>query len=377
MFQAATHSTPQESAEERAITLGELAERVQGLLQGDGTARIRGVASIEEAESGDIVFAENQRFLARAERSRASAIVAFLEATTPDKPLIKVDDPRNAFARILEWFTPPLNAPVGVHPTAVLGANVELGADVSIGPHVVVGDRARIGRASVLLAGGFLGDDSVLGERCVLHPNVTVYAGVTLGDRVTLHAGAVIGADGFGYTRIGDRFVKVPQIGTVEIGDDVEIGANSTIDRAKTGATAVGARTKIDNLVHIAHNVKVGLDCVITAQVGVAGSSRIGSRVILAGQAGVKDHVTVEDGAIVMAQAGVFGDIAAGSMVSGCPARPHRNRLRQDAAAANLPEYVKRIRALERQNAILGKRLAEIEVALAHALAGMRREETR
>jgi len=348
-----------------SLTVEELAQRVEGALEGNGDALILGASSIEEAEFGDIVFAENARRLSEAEKSRASAIIAFLDATTPDKPLIKVDNPRHAFAKILELFAPRLNAQPGIHPTAILGQNVQLGEGVSIGPRVIIGDHTRIGDRTTLLASVCVGENCQIGQDCVLYPNVTLYPGSILRNRVIVHSGTVLGADGFGYMRIGDHCYKIPQIGVVEIEDDVEIGANCTIDRAKTGSTIIGARTKIDNLVHIAHNVKVGPDCIIVAQVGVAGSSQLGRGVTLAGQAGIKDHVTIGDGAVVLAQAGLFGDVAPGEVVSGYPARPHRERLRQDAAAANLPEYVKRIRALEKANAELTARNERLEQLVA------------
>jgi UDP-3-O-[3-hydroxymyristoyl] glucosamine N-acyltransferase len=335
------------------LTVRELAKRVAGNVEGDDKALIVGVSSIEEAESGDIVFAENDRFLSQAEKSNASAIIAFLDATTPDKPLIKVDNPRYAFVKILELFAPKLSATAGIHPTAVVGESMDLGVGASIGANVFIGDKVKIGARTIVLPGAFIGECCELGEDCIIYPNVTINHKSLIGNRVKIHSGTVIGADGFGYTRVGDKCYKVPQIGIVEIEDDVEIGANCTIDRSKTGSTTIGARTKIDNLVHVAHNVKIGTDCILVAQVGVAGSVQLGKGVVLAGQAGIKDHTTIGDGAMVMAQAGLFGDVAAGEVVSGYPARPHRERLRQDAHSANLPEYVKRLRHLEKRNAEL------------------------
>jgi UDP-3-O-[3-hydroxymyristoyl] glucosamine N-acyltransferase len=347
-----------------ALTVGELAERIQGAVEGDHGAVIVGVSSIDEAEFGDVVYAENGRFLDKAVKSRASAIVSFLDATTPDKPLIKVDNPRFAFAKILELFRQPLNVEPGVHPTAVVGKNVMIGEMASIGPNCTVGDNVKIGARAVFMPGCFVGDDCEIGDDCIVFANVTLYPYSVLGARVTIHSGTVIGADGFGYMRIGDHSYKVPHVGNVEIGDDVEIGSNCSIDRAKTGSTVIGARTKIDNLVHIAHNVKTGADCIIIAQVGLAGSAELGHGVTIAGQAGVKEHVTIHDGAIVMGKAAVFGDIAAGEQVSGYPARPHREKMRVEAATAKLPEYVRRIRALEKQNA----RLADVVEKMAAKL---------
>ena len=337
----------------QALTVGELARRIEGAVEGDHGAVIVGVSSIDEANFGDIVFAENARFLSKAAKSRASAIVSFLDATTPDKPLIKVDNPRYAWVKVLELFRQPLNVSPGVHPTAVVGLHPCIGENASIGPHVTVGDNVKIGSRAVIMGGCSVGDDCEIAEDCIVFPNVTLYPYTKLGARVTIHSGTVIGADGFGYMRIGDHSYKIPHVGNVEIGDDVEIGANCAIDRGKTGSTIIGARTKIDNLVHIAHNVKTGTDCVIIAQVGVAGSVELGRGVTLAGQAGLKDHIKLGDGATVMAQGGVFGDVKAGEQVSGYPARPHREKMRVEAATAKLPDYIRRIRALEKQNAQL------------------------
>ena len=335
------------------VTVGELASWVEGHVEGDTAALVKGVSSIEDAQVGDIVFAENDRFLNQAARSSASAIVAFLDAVTPDKPLIRVQNPRVAFLKILERFRPQLNVAPGVHPTAIVGHDVVLGDGVSVGAYAVVGDRAALGERTVVMPHCFIGDECALGADCILYPRVTLYSGCQIGARVVVHSGSVIGADGFGYVQVEGRSVKVPQIGIVEIGDDVEIGANCTIDRAKTGSTVIGARTKVDNLVHIAHNVKTGTDCIIVAQVGIAGSCTLGRGVILAGQAGIKDHVDIGDGATVMAQGGVFGDVEAGAKVSGYPARPHGQKQRQLVEIEHLPETAKRVRALEKANAEL------------------------
>jgi UDP-3-O-[3-hydroxymyristoyl] glucosamine N-acyltransferase len=334
----------------RAVTVGELASRIEGLVEGDHGALVLGASSIEDAQQGDIVFAENARFLNQAVKSHASAIVAFLDAVTPDKPLIRVENPRYAFLKILELFRPQLNVSPGADASAKIGKNVRAGSDVSIGAHATIGDNVTLGDRTVIMPGCYVGDDCTLGADCILYPNVTLYHGCQLGARVVIHSGSVIGADGFGYVQVGDRSYKVPQIGIVEIGDDCEIGACCTIDRAKTGSTKIGERTKIDNLVHIAHNVRMGADCVIVAQAGIAGSCTFGQGVIMAGQAGIRDHLDVGDGAVILARAGVTSNVDAGERVSGYPARSHLQKQRQLAEVERLPETAKRVRALEKAN---------------------------
>lgn len=339
-------------------TLAQVARLVEGQVIGATETALSGVASIEEAEAGDLVFAESSRFLAAALRSRATAVLTASELTAEigaaEKPLVLVANPRLAFVRVLEAFAPRATAPIGIHPTAQIGPDCRMGEEVSIGPNVVLGAGVTLGDRVVLGAGVSIGDGCTLGDDTILYPNVVLYRRVTVGKRCLLHAGCILGADGFGYIPVGPTLRKVPQLGVVEIGDDVEIGANTCVDRAKTGATVIGSGTKLDNLVHIAHNVRVGQSCLIIAQVGIAGSTTLGNGIVLAGQAGVKDHVTIGDMARVGGQGGVVGNVAPGVTVSGYPARPHAEKMREYAAAAALPEYLKRIRALE-------KRLAELE----------------
>ncbi len=347
------------------LNLKQIAELVGGDVIGDLAIIIRGVANIEDAAEGDVVFAENERFLAKAEKSHCAAIVVPRVDLTSTKPLLKVDNARFAFMQILECFNVPISIELGVHHSAVLGRDVELGEGVRIGPNAVISDYVKIGSGTTIMAGSVVGEGSVIGTDCVLHANVTVNYGTLIGDRVTLHSGAVVGSDGFGYLLMENRRIKVPQVGTVVLEDDVEIGACSTIDRAKTGSTRIGARTKIDNLVHIAHNVKIGSDCVFVAQVGIAGSTAIGNGVIFAGQSGAKDHVTIGDNVVVMARGAVFGNIASGEVVSGYPARPHRHRMRIDATVDKLPETVKRLKELEKLVAILNDKNEKLEELVA------------
>lgn len=343
------------------LSVQEIADEVQGTVAGDGSVPIAGVASITDAEAGDIVFAESPSFLGDAERSRASAIVAFPDAAVADKPVIRVDNPRFAFSRVLALFSPRMAPPIGVHPSAVVGERAAIARTASVGPHVSIGDDVVIGDRAIVLAGCRIGDRVRIGEDCIIHPNVVIYPGCLLGARVVIHAGVIIGADGFGFVRIGGMAHKVPHIGTVVIEDDVEVGANSTIDRAKTGTTVIGARTKIDNLVQIAHNVKVGSDCIIAALVGIAGSATLGKGVIMAGQVGVRDHVRIGDGAVVLGQTGVWGDLDAGSLVSGSPAKPHRQRLREMASAERGPEAVRKVGDLMAEIARMRARLEALE----------------
>ncbi len=344
------------------FTLAQMAALVGGVCVGEPETLLSGIANVEEAEPGDLVFAENARYLANALHSPAAAALAPSGVDPTDlpisKPLILVSNPRLAFVQALEAFAPPSRAPVGIHPSAQISVEARLGAEVRIGAHVTVSARVTLGDRVVLWPGVFIGEDCVIGDDTIVYPNAVLYHAVTVGKRCILHAGCVIGADGFGFIPVGPSLRKVPQLGVVEIGDEVEVGANTCIDRAKTGATVLGSGTKLDNLVQVGHNVRVGVSCILVSQAGIAGSVTVGNGVVLGGQAGVKDHVTIGDKAQVGAQGGVTGNVEAGSIVSGYPARPHRQKMRELAAAAALPDYIKRVRALE-------KRLAELEAKLA------------
>ncbi|MFM7322826.1 MAG: UDP-3-O-(3-hydroxymyristoyl)glucosamine N-acyltransferase [Armatimonadota bacterium] len=344
-------------------TVGELAAHVHGLVTGDPETVIRGIASIEDARSGDITFAESLRYLENACSSSASAILApRLEGgvrLSPDvgignKVLIEVDNPRLAFTLLLDLFAPERYADRAIHPTAVLGSDVRIGRNVLIGAHAVIGDHVRLGDNATIHALAFVGDDVEVGEDSVVHPNATLLHGTIVGARTIIHSGAVLGADGFGYLTQGGRHRKVPQIGHVRVGDDVEIGANVTIDRAKTGATRIGDGTKIDNQVHVGHNCQIGENVLLVAQVGLAGGVEVGDGAILAGKAGVKEQLSIGAGAVVGAASVVLKDIPAKQFVSGIPARPHKENLRAQAAAARTPDLMRAMRDLER-------RIAELE----------------
>ncbi|MDH7600876.1 MAG: UDP-3-O-(3-hydroxymyristoyl)glucosamine N-acyltransferase [Armatimonadota bacterium] len=332
------------------LTARELAEKLGGLIEGSDDVIITGVNSVDYASEGDVVLAENEKFFKKACASGASCIVTApnIGRTTPGKTLIRVENPADAFITVLELFMPEEPMPArGVSKTAVVGSNVRLGRDVRVGANAFIGDRAVLGDGCVVHPNVHIGADVVIGDSCILYPGVVIYPRCRIGNRVVLHAGVVIGADGFGYRQGPNGLRKIPQVGIVEIGDDVEIGANSTVDRAKFGATIIGSGSKIDNLVHIAHNVKIGRNCIIVALSGVAGSVEIGDNVTLAAQTGVKDNVRIGDGCIVAARAGVIGDLQKGSVVSGFPARDHFAEKRAQAAWLRLPEMLKRLKVLE------------------------------
>ncbi len=342
-----------EQAKEAKRSLNEIAAMLGGSVLGDGETPITNAADIREAQVGDIVFAESAKFLQAALRSPASAILTrpdLAEAETNiSKPLILADNPRTAFVQLLQTLAQPWEITSGIDSSAIIAHDVTMGIETRIGPHVSVESGALIGSRVTLMAGVRVGRNCVIGDDSVLYPNVVLYPGVQVGKRCLLHAGCVLGADGFGYVQVGHGLMKVPHLGRVELGDDVEVGANTCIDRAKTGVTVIGSGTKLDNLVHIAHNVQIGISSLIIAQTGVAGSVTIGNGVILAGQSGIKDHVSIGDGARVGAQGGVIGNVMPGQTVSGYPARPHAAKMREYAATSALPDYIKRVRELEKK----------------------------
>ncbi len=332
------------------LTLSEVARRVGGRLEGPGERTVEGIAPVDEAAPTQMAFLASKRYARYADGSRAGAFLVTpeLRRYVPDGvPAVVVRDAYPALRTLLEHFHPPEALEVRVHPTAVLGRDVRLGEGVSVGPYAVLEDGVEVGAHTRIGAHCVLGRRVCVGNACLLHPQVVVYPDSVLGDRVVVHAGARIGSDGFGFTFVDGRHLKMPQVGRAVIEDDVEIGANSTIDRGSLGDTVLGRGSKLDNLVHLAHNVKVGALSLFAALVGVAGSTRVGERVWMGGQVGVSNHLHVGDGARLAIACKVMRDVRPGETVSGHPARPHREQLRNQARLNRLEKLVARVRALE------------------------------
>ena len=331
------------------FTTAEIAKHLSGEVLGNSHAVLTGFATADQAKPGDLTFAENEEFFARAEASAATAIIADNRFSSTNKILIRVPNARIAFAKALALFFPEPVKPAGIHPLSVVAASASVDPTAHIGPHCTVGERVKIGARCVLQAGNYIGDDASLADEVNLFPNVTIYPRTEIGKRVRIHAGATIGSDGYGYVLDGGFHRKVPQIGNVIIRDDVEIGANVTIDRGALGPTIIGKGTKIDNLVQIAHNVEIGEHCLIIAQVGIAGSSKLGNYVVLAGQAGIGGHLKIGNQAVIGAQCGVMTDIPDKTTWLGSPAQPDRQFKRQVIALQRLPDLLKKIAEWERK----------------------------
>jgi UDP-3-O-[3-hydroxymyristoyl] glucosamine N-acyltransferase len=353
------------SAPAPRFTLAELAEQSGGRAEGDCGFVVSGVAGLSEAGPRDVTFVETARQAPAAAAGCAGAVFLPADVALPGRNLIRVDNPRLAFAKALALFHPAPPPPAGIHPSAVVEPGAEVDPTASVAAFCFVGAGARIGARAVLHPFVHVGPGTTIGDESLLHPGAIVRERVSLGARVIVHCGAVIGSDGFGYVHDGRQHHKIPQVGTVEIGDDVEIGAGSTVDRATTGATRIGRGTKIDNLVQIAHNVTIGAQAIIVSQVGISGSVTVGDGAVLAGQVGVVDHVDIGAGARVGAQAGVIGHVAAGATVAGFGPQRHGDFLRSQAVFEHLPRLRRRIIELE-------KRLAAAETA-----AGIPKEQGR
>jgi UDP-3-O-[3-hydroxymyristoyl] glucosamine N-acyltransferase len=331
-------------------TLGSLAARINARVVGDPTVTVDRLAAIDDLDATALAFATDERYLRLALTSKAAAILTATQlidaGATYAKPLLVVDSVRIALADLLALLEPPRPAP-GVHPTAVVDPSAQLGTEVALGPYVCVGPRARIGDRTVLAAGVVIGADATVGDDCLFHPRAVLLDRCRAGHRVVLQSGATIGSDGFGWAFVDGALRKIPQVGSVELGDDVEIGSNTCIDRAQTGVTSVGDGTKIDNLCQIGHNCRIGKHTAIAAMTGMAGTTIIGDYVQVGGQAAFKGHVTVGSRVVIAGASHIWGNIPDGMMVSGRPARAHRDELRGQALLRKLPKLFARVDELE------------------------------
>jgi UDP-3-O-[3-hydroxymyristoyl] glucosamine N-acyltransferase len=348
------------------LTVAQIAKHVGGSVEGDPATPITGVSGIKEAKPGDLTFIANKRYSHLIDQTQASAVVVDGEfnnlpvALMQVEAVIRVTNPDLAFAQAVELFAPPVCRPVsGISEQAFITPGTQFGADVAVSPFVYIDGGTSIGDGSILYPHVFVGRDVRIGRNCVIYPNVVIRERSVIGNNVIIHAGTVVGSDGFGYSTVDGVQVKIPQIGIVVIEDDVEIGSNVSIDRARFDRTVIGKGTKIDNLVQIAHNVHIGRNSVIISQCAIAGSARIGNNVILAGQCAIDGHIEIGDGARIAAKAGVTKNVPPESQVSGFPAQPHGEQLREQAVMRKLPELLREMRRLE-------ERLASLESSAAN-----------
>jgi len=332
-----------------SLTIAQIAQQLQGEIVGDGSVLLTGLAPADRARPGELTFAENATYFAAAEKSQASAVLVAGRYESSSKALIRVADVRVALARVLPLFFQPEELPQGIHPSAIIADSAQIHPSAHVGPNCVLGHRVCVGARSVLMGSNHVGADCKIGDEVFLFPNVVLYRQTQVGHRVTIHAGTVIGSDGFGYVLDQGRHRKMLQLGNVVIREDVEIGANAAIDRGALGSTVIGQGTKIDNLVHVAHNVVIGRHCLILGQVGFAGSTTLGDYVVVASQSGIADHLKLGNQAMVGAKSGVMRDVADGGRVLGIPAAPDRQAKRQIIALQQLPELLRRTRELEKQ----------------------------
>jgi UDP-3-O-[3-hydroxymyristoyl] glucosamine N-acyltransferase len=331
-----------------SFLLSDLAARIGAVLQGPDS-EVHGMAPVEEAGPGQVTFLTNPKYAAKARETKATAVIAKEPIPGAGSAFLLSPNPYYSFACALELFHPPARPAPGISPMASVHPGATLGKDVSIGPFVVVEDGAVVGDRVSLSAGAYVGKGAIVGEETLLYPHVTLYDGVRVGSRVILHAGCVVGSDGFGFAPSAEGYRKIPQVGIVEIEDDVEIGANTTIDRAAMGVTRICRGTKLDNLIQVGHNVIIGEDTVIAAQAGISGSCRVGNRVMIGGQAGLAGHLEIGDGVMLGAKTGVAGSLhkSESTVWSGIPAMPHKTWLRMVTMLPSLPELFRRVKRLE------------------------------
>ena len=331
-------------------TLEEIAAIINGDIVGDKNIIVTGICGIKEARKGDLTFVANSRYVSLMNQTKASAIITSKDVESASKPIIRTENPSIAFAKMVSLMAPnETKRPRGIHPTAVIGEKVKIGRNVAIQACVVIEDNVEIKDNTILYAGAYVGHHAKIGRDCAVYPYVIIRERVVIGNRVIIHGGTVIGSDGFGFSTVKGVHQRIPQIGSVIIEVDVEIGANVTIDRARFDKTLIKKGTKIDNLVQIAHNVIVGEHSIIVAQSGISGSTTIGNNVTLAGQAGIIGHVSVGDNVVIAARAGVTKTIPSNACVSGFPAKPHTVAKRINACVQNLPDLYKKVKALEEE----------------------------
>ena len=339
------------------LTVTELAERIGARVEGDGALELTAVAAPERAGPKHLIYIDAAKHAERATGSAATCVVAGEGVSLTGKTVLRSAQPKVAFARAAAILLerPPIAG--GIHPTALVAPLARVGANVGIGPYAVIGEDTRIGDGTQIGAHTVIGAGCSIGENCLIHPRVTFYAGVRIGHRVEVHSGAVLGADGFGYAFDGERYWKFPQAGIVEIADDVEIGANATVDRGSLDDTRIGEGVKLDNLVHVGHNVQIGVHTVVAAQTGISGSSKLGHHVVCGGQVGIADHCTLEDRSIAGAQAGIptGKTIRSGQTVWGTPARPLDKFKEAYVWFARLPELGQRIKKIEEKMATVAR----------------------
>ena len=338
------------------ISVADIVQLVNGELIGDGGILLSGFSGIKEAKKDDLTFLANPKYEPLLKDTQAGVILVPRQISCPGKTLIRVDNPSLSFTQVVNYLLKdaPDYKPHGIHPTAVIAPGAKIATGAAIGAHTIIEDGAIVSEGCIIYAHCYVGHEAHLGKDCLIYPQVVLREKVVLGNRVIIHSGTVIGSDGFGFVTVDGRHMKIPQVGTVLIEDDVEIGANVTIDRARFDKTVIGEGTKIDNLVQIAHNVTIGKDCLIVAQSGIAGSTRLGNYVILAAQAGLVGHIDIGDGAIVTAQSGVSRSIKAGEQVFGSPAHSLKVAFRNNAHIQRLDKYVETIKDLK-------KRIEELE----------------